>query len=99
MKIRCSTALFVGGFLLLIVSRTFTAEEFRPQRVVGAFPPITKFPILSAKDAAETINDAELVLGIEINGKARAYPINMFTGPRREILNDTLAGVPVAATW
>ena len=99
MKIRCSTALFPCGFLLLIVSTTFAADEFRPKRVVKPFPPITKFPILSAKDAAGKIDDAELVLGIEIDGKARAYSINMLTGPSREILNDTLAGVPIAATW
>jgi hypothetical protein len=99
MKSRCSMALFAGGFLLLIVSTIIAADEFRPRKVVKPFPPITDFPILSAKDAAGKIDDAELVLGIEIDGKARAYPINMLTGPRREILNDTLAGVPIAATW
>ena len=92
-------ALFAGEFLLLIVSTTFAADEFRPRQVVKPFPPITKFPILSAHDAAGKIDAAELVLGIEIDGQARAYPINMLTGPRREILNDTLAGVPIAATW
>ena len=32
-------------------------------------------------------------------GQARAYPINMLTGPSREIINDVLGGVPIAATW
>lgn len=75
------------------------AEDFKPRRVVKPFPPITKFPVISAEEAAGKIDDAELVLGVEIDGEARAYPINMLTGPRREILNDTLAGIPIAATW
>lgn len=99
MKNRRSTALFAGGLVLLMGATKFAADEFRPRRVVKPFQPITIFPILSAQDAAGKIDAAELVLGIEINGKARAYPINMLTGPRRKILNDTLAGVPIAATW
>ena len=99
MKNRYFRALFAGGILLQSVSTAFAAEEFRPRRVVKPFRPITRFPILSAKDADGKIDDAELVLGIEIDGTSRAYPINMLTGPRREILNDTLAGVPIAATW
>ena len=38
-------------------------------------------------------------LGVEVGGEARAYPINMLSGPNREILNDTLGGRPIAATW
>ena len=98
MTTRLSNTLFTA-FFVLSVSTTFAADNFNPRRVVKPFAPITKFPVLSAKNAAGTIEDAELVLGIEINGKARAYPINMLTGPRREILNDTLAGQPIAATW
>ena len=91
--------LFLFTIILITDSITSAADDFNPRRVVKPFAPITKFPVLSAKDAAGTIEDAELVLGIEIDGKARAYPINMLTGPRREILNDILAGKPIAATW
>jgi hypothetical protein len=38
-------------------------------------------------------------LGIALEDQARAYPINMLTGPRREVINDTLAGREIAATW
>ncbi len=77
----------------------YAADDFRPQRVVKPFKPITSFPILSAQNAAGRINDAELVLGVVIGKEARAYPINMLTGPQREILNDTLGGRAMAATW
>ena len=75
-------------------------DEFRPQVVIKRrFRPITKFPIATAKLAEGKINDAELVLGVAIEGEARAYPINMLTGPSREILNDSLGGRAIAATW
>lgn len=41
--------------------------------------------------------DDELVLGIEIDGEAKAYPITVLSF--REMVNDELAGVPILATW
>lgn len=83
-----------------LLTTAYADDDFQPKVVIKKpFPPITEFPILSAKQAEGKINDAELVLGIELDGQARAYPINMLTGPRREILNDTLADIPIAATW
>lgn len=75
-------------------------REFRPRTLIPRpFPAITKFPVVSAAKAAGRIQDAELVLGVTIGKESRAYPINMLTGPRREILNDTLGGKAIAATW
>ncbi len=75
-------------------------NEFRPKTVskkAGKFKAITDIPL---KSASETdLRDNELVLGVEVNGEARAYPINMLTGPSREILNDVLGGQAIAATW
>jgi len=59
--------------------------------------PITD-PKFVAVDQAE-VDDGELVIGVEVNGQARAYPINQLTGPNREIINDTLGGQAIAATW
>ena len=73
--------------------------EFRPIRVIPAQPAITSAPIASADKAGKAVTDSELVLGVVVNGKPRAYPINMLTGPRREIINDTLGGRAIAATW
>lgn len=40
---------------------------------------------------------SDRVIGVEINGEARAYPLsNMYV---HEIINDTLAGVPIAVTY
>ena len=41
--------------------------------------------------------DEELVLGIEIDGDARAMPIGLLRF--REMVNDEIGGVPILATW
>jgi len=74
-------------------------ESFRPVPVLSRQPPITNFPVASATDAAERLREDELVLGVEIDGETRAYPLNMLNGPMREILNDTLGGRAIAVTW
>lgn len=76
-----------------------TREGFRPRRVLPPQPPITDPPLMSAERADRILNPAELVLGVRVGDQARCYPINMLTGPQREIVNDTVAGCPVAATW
>lgn len=43
------------------------------------------------------VDDTEQVLAVEIGGEARAYPIQVLT--QHEIVNDTIAGVPVAVTY
>ena len=74
-------------------------ENFAPERAVSEKPAITKFKIVAAQAAGTRVEDDELVLGVVIGGKARAYPINMMYGPSREVFNDHLAGQPIAATW
>ena len=83
-------------------------DGFHPRVVIPReqhrFPPITEFPVAKAADVVGTkpefrIRDNELVLGISVGDESRAYPINMLTGPQREIINDTVGGIPLAATW
>ena len=57
------------------------------------------FPVHSVRDAWNQLNPDELVLAVGSGKNGRAYPINMLTGPQREILNDTLGGTALAATW
>ena len=71
---------------------------YSPRVVIPrAFDAITDPNIVSATEANIAAN--ELVLGVTVNGESRAYPINQLTGPRREIINDTLGGTAIAATW
>ena len=71
--------------------------DFNPKRVVKRFPAIVDPDFTKASEAR--IEDNELVLGVVVDGNARAYPINMLTNPTREIINDKLGGRAIAATW
>jgi hypothetical protein len=61
--------------------------------------PVTRFPIVGSSEAQKVLTEEELVLGVEIDGQSRAYPINLITRPEREVINDTLGGRPIVATW
>jgi hypothetical protein len=87
------------GVFALLGTNLLAQRRFEPVKVVPPFKPITEVPVKSVKDAQGDLNPAELVLGVTIGKEARAYPINMLTGPSREILNDTLGGTAIAATW
>lgn len=87
---------------VLAAPDTASAEEkrgFTPRRVVREFPPIKDPQVIAASKVKTQVRDNELVLGVAIGKAARAYPINMLTGPAREIINDTLGGRAIAATW
>ena len=58
------------------------------------------FPIYEPEFSAATdapYADDELVIGVEINGEAKAYAIGPLNG--REMVNDTVGGTPVLVTW
>ena len=78
----------------------FDPEKFEPRIVIpNPLPAITEIPVKQVSDVTDEISDEDLVLGVEVSGKFRAYPINQLTGPAREIFNDELGGIPIAATW
>ena len=75
-------------------------SDFRPMVALPyVMRAITEFPIVTAREADDTLHESELVLAVTVGEQSRAYPINMLTGPEREILNDTLGGRAIAATW
>ena len=43
------------------------------------------------------LEDDELVIGISLNGEAKAYPITVLRS--REMVNDELGGNPILVTW
>lgn len=48
-------------------------------------------------EAEEWLQDQEPVISLELNGDARAYPIQILTW--HEIVNDTVGGIPVTVTF
>ena len=59
--------------------------------------PALNVPELARNQDALFMDDTDRVLGVEINGEARAYPL--FILWRHEIVNDTLGGVPILVTY
>lgn len=70
-------------------------------RVYSLLPP-DKIPAVDEPEMvpaaeADFMADEELVLGVVQGGEARAY--SLWHLDRHEIVNDELAGEPIAATW
>lgn len=62
-----------------------------------AIPSIDNPQFVTGDEADEQYSPDELVLGVEIDGDARAYSIPFLSG--HEIVNDVVAGQPIAVTW
>lgn len=60
-------------------------------------PSIDEPQFISPEEAAEWLADNEPVIALEINGDARAYPLQILTW--HEIANDTVGDVPVVVTF
>ncbi len=74
-------------------SRVNTGDE----EIIYSLPLNIDVEIVPAADAP--LEDDDLVMGVLIAGEARAYPVNYMMGPYNEIVNDTVGGMPLAATW
>ncbi len=60
-------------------------------------PPIDDPKFTTTKAASAWIGEHEPVIAFELNGDVRAYPLQIMTW--HEIVNDEVAGVPVAVTF
>jgi len=60
-------------------------------------PSINNPEFVTQRQAAEWIDDKEPVIALEIDGEARAYPIQILIW--HEIVNDEVSGVPVLVTF
>ena len=60
-------------------------------------PPIDDPSFVAVQEADGWLGDKEPVILVEVNGEARAYPIQILTW--HEIVNDEIGGVPVSVTF
>jgi hypothetical protein len=63
---------------------------------VDVIPPIDE-PRFVATAEAGFLGECELVIAVALNGSARAYPVQILLF--HEIVNDTIAGIPVTITY
>ena len=72
-------------------------------QIVSGGPPPDGIPSIDnpkfapVKEANMILEDSELVVGININGDIRAYPLQILVW--HEIVNDNVGGIPVAITY
>jgi len=60
-------------------------------------PSIDKPKFVSKEEADKVLQDADQIVGININGDIRAYPLQILVW--HEIVNDDVGGTPVAVTY
>jgi hypothetical protein len=73
--------------------RSDEIQSILPQ---DAIPALIKPAYLTASQASD-IYDQEEVIGVVVNGDARAYPLSTLSA--HEIVDDDIGGQPVAVTW
>ena len=102
--LRFKQALFAGSlkeiadFLDPYAGRTIDAREVMWGGViVDGIPPLEHPDQIWPDQASEWINDSDVVVGVELNGDARAYPIRIIAW--HEMVNDTIGGVPVSLAY
>ena len=87
---------------------TTSATEFPPALVDPAeiisggpppdgIPPLDEPVFMNVVDALEIFDPSEAVVALEINGEAKAYPVQVMIW--HEIVNDEVGGVPVSVTY
>ena len=79
-----------------------SAPEVEDYRIItllpkDAIPSIDNPRFYSVSEADEEYDPEEIVLGVVFDGEARAYSANMLSS--HEIVNDNVAGRPIAVTW
>ncbi len=78
-------------------------HTIRYEEILSGGPPRDGIPsvddpqFISPEEAEEWLDDNEPVIALELNGDARAYPIQILTW--HEIVNDTVGGIPVNVTF
>ena len=101
MKRLFSAALLIGGFLFLSGFKLDNAIVPQEEILSGGppkdgIPAILEPRFVSAAKVA-FLSAGDQVIGIEVGGQARAYPIRILN--LHEVVNDTVNGVPIAVTF
>ncbi len=78
-------------------SPTASALAFERKVPFGVIEVLDMPQTVTPENAAGHINPTDLIMGMEINGESRAYPIGVMR--RYEIANDVLGGEAIAVTF
>lgn len=108
---RCSSTLAFAAVILAFVLVGCSSATAPQQAGIGAsqdyeivtllpkdaIPSIDRPRFYSVQEANAEYEEDEIVIGVEFDGDARAYPVGLLSS--HEIVNDTVGGRPIAVTW
>ncbi len=109
MNVRVGFLIFTAAAVILAAcapsskSGTTGATDQEPEYDIvtllpkDAIPSIDRPRFYSAQEADAEYDGDEVVIGVEINGDARAYSVSLLSS--HEIVNDNVGGRPIAVTW
>jgi len=92
--------------LLLVPARAFSWDYSRSSipvdQILSGGPPRDGIPalfnpVLVSASEAGFLSGEDLVLGVEIGGRARAYPVRILSW--HELVNDELGGSAILVSW
>jgi hypothetical protein len=93
--------LLLGAF---IISTGFSLDNaiVPKDQILSGGPPKDGIPaILKPKfvspEQAAFLNESDQVIGVEVNGAAKAYPLKILNW--HEVVNDTINGIPIMVTF
>ena len=97
-----NSALSEGGFFQQWPKTDFTKSNVNLEEVMFGGPgkdgiPAIDSPIFELAHESLQLNDTDPVIGVVLNGEAKAYPLRILIW--HEIVNDVVGGVPVAITY
>jgi hypothetical protein len=82
---------------VMVASQGDRQVELRSVLPKDAIPSIDNPQFVSVITANTQYDANELVIGVNIDGDARAYSVPLLS--RHEIVNDVVGGEPIAVTW
>ena len=90
---------FDSRLVQVIDARSNEVKDFRIVTVLprDGISAISNPNFVSAAEAERWMVSWEQVIGLDVEGEVKAYPINILS--RHEIVNDEVGGSPVAVTW
>ena len=82
-------------------AKPFTEADFdanlRQVMERDGFPVLDNPPVVDVAGVSKRISANEMVIGVVVNGEARAYPIAVMGV--HELANDSVGDVPIAVSW
>ncbi len=95
-------AFFLLFFSVLLVGFDFTTHSIPIKEILSGGPPKDGIPALTnpkfvPAKSADFVKKNDRILGLIINGEAKAYPINIMNW--HEIVNDVIGGMPVMVSY